>query len=311
MTKIEYADETLNPVAGCSPCSPGCDNCYAARAACGRFLKDHPLYKGLAVNNKWTGEVRTCFDIGRQGILEKPLHWKQPRTIFVGNMGDLFHPKINIGFLTHVFDVIEQCPQHKFLILTKRPEQALKMMWGKHGEGWRYFGDGGFHKNLWFGTTICNQAEADEKIPILLQMPAAKRWLSIEPTLEGMEIEIINGKKPKIWNCMRCGWKGHDEKLTGGNISINCPECNARNTLGAKHKNELKAIEYYPKIDWVVIGCESGPNRRPCHLKWMIDVVQQCQAAGVRVFVKQVDIVGTVSHNPDEWPEKLRVRETI
>jgi len=258
-TKIEYADETLNPFAGCSPCSPGCLNCYASRAACGRFLKNHPLYKGLAVNGKWTGEIRTCFDIDRPDILDKPLHWKKPRRIFIGNMGDLFHPKIDIGFLTHVFDVIEQCPQHKFLILTKRPSQALRMMWGKHGKGWRYFGKNDYHANIHFGATICNQAEQNKNALILSAIPAARKWHSYEPLLG--PIDIVSG------------------------------------------------MDMLP--DWVAVGCESGPNRRPCKLDWMIDVVEQCQAAGVPVFVKQVPINGQVSHDMSEWPEKLRIRNRV
>ena len=64
-------------------------------------------------------------------------------------------------------------------------------------------------------------------------------------------------------------------------------------------------------IDWVVIGCESGPNRRPCKIEWMIDIVKQCQTAGVKVFVKQVDKDGKVSKNMSEWHPELQVRETI
>jgi len=65
----------------------------------------------------------------------------------------------------------------------------------------------------------------------------------------------------------------------------------------------------YPGLNWVIIGCESGPNRRPMKLEWAIDLVRQCKAAGVACFVKQLDIDGKVSKNPDEWPEELRVRE--
>ena len=267
-TKIEYADETLNPFAGCSPCSPGCENCYAAKAASGRFLKDKPLYKGLAKGGKWTGEVRTCFDIGRPDILEKPLHWKKPRRIFWGNMGDMFHPKVPFGFIDKMFSVMLTVDWHKHLILTKRPERMLEFRQRANDWGNEYD-----LLQVYHGVTICNQAEADEKIPILSQIPAANRWLSIEPMLGPININV---------NIIR------DIKRQG------------KTYYGGGWRNPY---------DRVVVGCESGPNRRPCQIDWMIDVVKQCKAAGVSVFVKQVPVNGRVSHDMSEWPEELRVRE--
>ena len=257
MTKIPYVTQTWETTGGCSKCSSGCQGCYAIRQIW--RLAHNPAtgdrYKGLVekVDGKyqWTGKVKLFED-----RLDQPLHWRQPRSVFVNSRSDTFHPDVNIGFLTHVFDAIEQCPQHKFLILTKRPERTLKMMWGKHGEGWRYFGDDDFHKNIYLGTTICNQAEK-VKGDILRTIPAAYRWWSIEPLLENLGYLNLEG------------------------------------------------------VDWLVVGCESGPNRRPCKIEWMIDVVEQCKAAGVKVLVKQVSINGKVSHNMAEWPGKLRERETI
>ena len=363
MTKIEYADETYNPFAGCSPCSPGCACCYAARAACGRFLKDHPLYEGLAVNNAWTGEVRLCTDIGREDILEKPLHWKQPRTIFVGNVGDLFHPKVPFEFVERIWDVFFEAPQHKYLVLTKRPH----LMW----QFWEWMRTIRYRRsdypNVWPGTTICNQAEADEKIPILLQIPAAKRWLSIEPILGPIDFGHIISEPQLYGFACDCNAAGVDfvgdkfpeRRGRGGPKDLNDPGWDTCCTKCGCSDNRMN-------IDQVVLGCESGPNRRPCDIDWMIDVVEQCEAVGLPVFVKQVslpkiralrevrsdipgepirvlqgkiyktimndygaisaitkkgilglkpdefDIIGTyVSHNPDEWPAKRRVREKI
>jgi len=248
-TKIEYADETLNPFAGCSPCSPGCENCYAAKAASGRFLKDKPLYKGLAKGGKWTGEVRTCFDIGRPDILEKPLHWKKPRRIFWGNMGDMFHPKVPFGFIDKMFSVMLTVDWHKHLILTKRPERMLEFRQRANDWGNEYD-----LLQVYHGVTICNRQER-KNAEYLKLTPAAHKWWSIEPLLENLGYLDLEG------------------------------------------------------VDWVVLGCESGPNRRPCKLEWMIDIVRQCKSAGVSVFVKQVNINGRVSHDMSEWPEELRVRE--
>lgn len=121
-TKIEWAETTWNPVTGCSHAgSPGCDNCYAARLAATR-LKHHPNYKGLAVmrngHPRWTGEVRF-----NPKELEKPFRWKKPRRIFVVSMGDLFHEDVPFESVADIFQVIADCPQHTFLILTKQPER--------------------------------------------------------------------------------------------------------------------------------------------------------------------------------------------
>jgi len=316
-TKIEYADETLNPFTGCSPCSPGCENCYAARAASGRFLKDKPLYKGLAVNGKWTGEVRTCLDINRPDILEKPLHWKKPRRIFWGDMGDMFHEKVPFDtywpgkLLTKMFGVMLLSPQHDHLILTKRIKKAANIinddlkrvisgyLWEKNRyrevpnglsefqlERLKEFDGGKLWPipNLHFGVTICNQAEANEKIPTLLQIPAAHRWISIEPMLGPIDLENVTMALPS-GACVR-------GTVLGSNGRYFTPG-------GAKGIG----------LDGVVLGCESGPKRRPCELDWMIDIVRQCKTAGVSVFVKQVNINGRVSHEMSDWPEELRVRE--
>lgn len=234
---------------GCVACSDGCKGCWAARTASTR-LKNHPLYKGLTKDGKWTGEIRLCTDIKRMDILEQPLHWKRPRRIGVQFMGDLFHPSVNIGFLTHVFDTIQYAPQHTFLILTKRPKQALKMMWGRHDGGWRYFREDDYHKNIHFGVTICNQKEM-WKYKILQDIPATNIWISFEPVLT----EIVTHFETTLFR----------------------------------------------KPDFVVIGCESGPNRRPCKREWIKSLYDQCKAAGVEVMVKQMaeneDGTGKVCHD--------------
>lgn len=457
-TKISYCDETWNPMAGCSPCSPGCDNCYASRAACGRFLKNHPLYKGLAVNNKWTGRIRTCIDIRRPDIFDKPLRWRKPRTIFVCNMGDLFHEEVPFEFLDKVFNrMIGKAPQHTYLVLTKRPERMaeyiehVRIQWQMI---WKALYDFPL-PNVYLGVTVCNQAEADAKIPVLLKIPCANRWLSIEPLLSEINIKKYltcgqdgvkcnyedktsrrktNESCPKRRTSNRCprsnmencdkkgyqgkitnnisfqnqeascrsnnetglfndkgdvGWEndkrmcassgmeilqrqdtlrndnqsqernqsrqsteqsgiGHtiptnpshvlcsekrvhfpsggekfndqanrgeckrnaETQKNGGDIHIDSQglQSNARHSVSNSTKNQMGT---HNLISLIVIGCESGKNRRPCKLEWMIDVVEQCQAAGIKVLVKQVSINGRVSHNTLEWPEKLRVRDAI
>ena len=233
--------------------------------------------------------------------LEQPLHWKKPQTIFVGSQTDLFHEKVPFEYVHKIFDITQKAYQHQYLFLTKRPDRMKLFIkecaqHNKSGDrikksGIRYHSDFAWpHSNVSLGLTICNQQEADEKIPILLQTPAAKRWLSIEPMLEEIDIEK---------------WLWVD-----------------RNT-----DNDLDV--YGQLIDWVVVGCESGPHARQCLLANIESIVDQCDAAGVRMFVKQVNLPKEfgmeltcksfdaaskaygfrVSHNPAEWPEKLQRRQ--
>ena len=125
-------------------------------------------------------------------------------------------------------------------------------------------------KSVWCGTSAWDQASADANIPHLLRTPAAVRWLSLEPLLG--PVDILSS-------------------LTG--------------RVHEQHGDEF----FLPDMHFIVIGCESGPSRRPCELEWVRSVVEQCAAAGVKCFVKQLDLDGRVSHDPAEWPEDLRVRE--
>src|SRR4030042_3122881 len=128
-TKIEWCTETWNPIVGCSKVSPGCDHCYAERMAnrlASIAVKDDrnetfPVngfgkYAFVTLNGKWNG--KTYFE---ENELQKPFLWKKPRQIFVVSMGDLFHESIKDNWRNKVLDVMLNCPQHTFIILTKRP----------------------------------------------------------------------------------------------------------------------------------------------------------------------------------------------
>lgn len=256
-SKIEWTDETWNFLGGCSPCSPGCENCAAARQAAGR-LKNHPLYTGLTKNGKWTGKIRLCTDINRRDILGKPLHWKKPRRIFPCFMGDLFHPKVPFEFVTRVHDRIDVCQQHTFLILTKRIVRASDYYVG-------YLG-GRIPENVHLGVSISNQDEADEKIPILLQIPAAVHWLSIEPMLGGIDLSNLKLSPKTTLNALG-GWQ--------------------RNYVTKAHREQRNASKYTSAIDQVILGGESGLGARPMHPDWVRNIRDQCAAAGVAFFFKQ------------------------
>jgi protein gp37 len=205
--------------------------------------------------------------------LDIPLYWKKPRRILCCSMGDLFHESVPFEFLDKVFDTMIESPPHTYLLLTKRPEN-MKLFCERGG--W----DETDWPNLRLGVTVCNQAEADEKIPILLQIPAAYRWLSIEPMLSYMEI-------------MRWLYK-----YARHNHELNQP-CTAY----------CRASDL-AKIDWIVVGCESGPNRRECKPEWIKSIVDQCKAAVAKCYVKQMEINGKVVTDLKSMPP-WAVQETL
>lgn len=234
----KYWDVPWNPMSGCSPISLGCRNCWAADLA-GRF-------RGGDFGVKIHPERLDSIPRGKS------------KTIFVCNTGDLFHENLTGRFATEVFKRMAKCPQHRFLILTKRTDRMADIVPTVRG----HFPDRLEH--IWLGSTCENQKYADHRIPHLLRTPATNRWLSLEPLLGG--INLFENK----------GWLGW-EMVDG--------------------------------ISWVVVGAESGPNRRPCKIEWVRSIVDQCQNANVPVFVKQLDIDGKCVHDIEKFPADLQIRQ--
>jgi len=263
-TSIEYLDFTWNPIAmRCSRVSSGCTNCWHLTMA-----------NRLASNKAFAPDVRAAYAgdgppvLVDKRLLEGPLMRQIPARIGVQFMGDLFHKDIDFDTIGDVWQVMYECPQHLFEILTKRPLRMQQLL----SEYWIPATDYSLPlPNVWLGVSAEDQATADERIPILLQTPATGRFVSCEPLLGPVNAE--NWLFPVI----------------GGDSTL------------------LRIVR--PYLNWLVIGCESGPRRRPCKLEWVRSLVEQGQAAGVPVFVKQLDLDGRVSHDPTEWPSDLRVRE--
>ena len=181
----KWWEESWNPVVGCTPASPGCDNCYAKRL--------HDQRHAAHVDGK---DVPACYARSFEWViilpdrLKQPLHWRKPRRIFVNSMSDLFHPAVPFEFLDRVFAVMARCPQHTFMVLTKRPERMREYVLGTIARGmtWREGVTGRLPSNVWLGVTAEDQAMADARIPILLDTPAAKRFVSIEPMLGPVDL---------------------------------------------------------------------------------------------------------------------------
>lgn len=283
-TKIEWADATWNPITGCTPVSEGCANCYAKtmaetrlRGRCG-YPEDDPFRPGVAHKGQW----------------DKPLHWKKAKRIFVCSMGDLFHeavmgehlkatenpsPDVLPTPLMKIFGIMNQNPQHTFMLLTKRPENALRFcgsigimptyrignptyaLGTPSGEIWP--------ENVWAGVTAENQARANQRIPDLLKIPAAKHFLSIEPMLGPVDLtKIIKDSEPREFDSLK-RWN-----VSGLSVGL----------------------------DWVIVGGETGPGARPMDPDWARSVRDQCHAAGVPFFMKKMSGGGLP-------PDDLLIRE--
>lgn len=172
-TNIKWTDETWNPLTGCSKISLECVNCYAEVAAKSARLQQFEQYQKV---KSWDGTIFFA-----ESQLAKPLHWKKPRKIFVCSMSDLFHPNVKMDWTDKIFEVIEGCPQHIFQLLTKRPERMRNYL--------EQFKNNPL-PNAWVGTTAGTQETANQRIPFLQQTPAAVRFLSCEPLLGRIDLDL-------------------------------------------------------------------------------------------------------------------------
>lgn len=297
-SRIEWTEATWNPIVGCSLESPGCKNCYAmpmARRIEAMQPGSHYAGTTKVVNGKpvWTGKVA----LAPEHILTQPLRWRRPRRIFVNSMGDLFHEDVPDEWIDRVFAVMALAPQHTFQVLTKRSARmrAYLVAWPMdsrqpdritnlaHQIGWGvrgYEGSGGLTArplpNVWLGVSTEDQRRADERVPDLLETPAAVRFVSAEPLLGPIDFEGIRRHNPtgKPWiNALR-------GLVTRGDYLARSPgECSFNTST--RFPGEL------PTLDLVIVGGESGPNARPMHPDWVRYLRDRCTAAGVSFFFKQ------------------------
>ena len=309
--------ESWNPVVGCSAVSPGCVHCWAASFASRGLSAEH---KGLAADGKWIGAPRFLPE-----RLSVPLRRRKPTGYAVGLMSDLFHDAFTDEQIAAVFGVMAATPRHRYYVLTKRAERMRRWLeWIVSGQAIRKVGallvgpQGQVTPwplpNVYVGVTVEDQERAEERIPHLLATPAAVRLLSVEPMIGAVRLDHLDADAA-----------GHREwcqidALTGKQTDLGRP-C-----------RDLPA-----RIDWVIAGSEAGPRARPCDVTWIRSVVEQCRAAGVPVFVKQlgarpvtwryrdIDPDGDereecgqpwplhlrdrAGGDPSEWPEDLRIRE--
>lgn len=295
-SSIEWTDATWNPVTGCTRLSPGCDLCYAVTmtrrlAAMGQTAK----YGGLVNPGKshFNGTVRTHDD-----ALTVPLRKRKATTWFVNSMSDLFHKDVPFEFIAAVFGVMAVTPRHTYQILTKRPERMVEFFawleedaagevplaswcvrsasiagraamipefdfdwWGDYTDRWPL-------PNVWLGTSVENQQTADERIPHLLRVPAAVRFLSMEPLLG--EVDLLNYLRPICGECAGEGRVKHER----GQPWERCRSCYGDGV--------------HPSgIHWVITGAESGHGARPMDEAWVRCLRDRCAEEDVAFFYKQ------------------------
>lgn len=270
-TAIEWTDATWNPIVGCSVVSPGCTNCYAMRLA-GTRLRNHPTRQGLTIDTKagpvWNGEVRLNED-----ELRAPLRWKRPRKVFVCAHADLFADQVPDDWIDRVFAIMAEAPQHTYQVLTKRPDRARSYFKSRFRlpdhimEFYREPGEPlkvGYQPpaNVHLGVSVEDQPRADQRIPILLDTPAAARWVSAEPLLAPLNLDCSQ-------------WMGDGDDSTP------------------------------PRLDWVVVGGESGPSSRPMHPDWVRQIRDDCALDGVPFLFKQWGNWMPVSQMPDGMSDDL------
>lgn len=232
-----YWDKALSLVDGCTPCSPGCDHCWSASIE-RRFLKGSNYAKDYLVDAThppaFNGKVVT-----RPDRLDIPLRTRKPTVFAIWN--DLFHEDVSDEFRDDAYAVMHGCDRHTYLILTKRPDNLLRYSQTHYLPGYQG------REHIWHGLTVCNQAEAAEKVPEFLKVPG-KKFLSIEPMLGPISFRWMQG-------ISRTEATGHLDILKG----ISC----------------------------IILGGEISTKARPMHPDWVRSVRDQCQAAGVPFFFKQ------------------------
>lgn len=241
---IEWTDHTFNPWTGCTKLSPACDHCYAEA-----WSKRSGIVEwGPRANRRRTSPANW----------RKPLKWNeqakaagQRHRVFCASLADVFdnHKSIDITWRMDLWALINQTPHLDWLLLTKRPQNIEKMLPHPWIAGWR---------NVWLGTTVENQLEANRRIPELLKNPAAVHFLSCEPLLGPVHLLEHLGTSIRI----------------STRFDPESGQCRDRRSVR-------------PGIDWVITGGESGSRARPAHPNWFRDLRDQCAEAEVPFFFKQ------------------------
>lgn len=342
-SEIQWTGSTWTPVRArnlatgkvgwhCEHATTGCIHCYSER------------------QNIWTGtglpfkpghrkDVELFLD---EKMLLAPLTWKKPRPIFVCSMTDAFADFVPDEWLDNMFAIMALCQHHTFQVLTKRAERMRAYITSRSQPGPQ--GDeapavdirirmtahhappGKWAQritwplpNVWLGVSAERQEEASDRIPQLLQTPAALRFVSLEPLIGPIDLH------PSWLPCPACKGRGYYLPNFAANHFVPCERClTLARECGVTILPGQQATPG-PRLGWIIVGGESGDEPRPMSIRWVDDIAQDCRAAGVPCFVKQLGAKPYVGYetgyrqflkydhpkggNPEEWPAHLRIRE--
>lgn len=269
-TGISWAHSTFNPWLGCTNVSPGCDHCYAEALAKRTGLVEwgnHPRRRTSAAYWK------------------QPLVWNRkaaasgrPWRVFCASMADVFDNQVPDEWRSDLWKVIEQTPNLIWMLLTKRPQNIGPMLPPGWGGGW---------PNVWPGTTVENQEEAERRIPILRDVPARVRFVSCEPMLGSIDLRRLDIKGDSEMDCLRPStwrevWESDwSPEATG--VPLEHAIEDYKDEGGVWPPTDDRPVG----ISWVICGGESGAHARPMHPAWARSLRDQCATAGVPFHFKQ------------------------
>lgn len=328
-TKIQWTDSSWNPIVGCTRVSAGCEHCYAERLAATR-LRHMPNYQGVAsmteAGPRWTGNVSLV-----RSKLDEPLRWRKRRLVFVNSMSDLFHEELGSYEIAAVFGAMAVAKLQTFQVLTKRSER-MRAWFEWAAEPDRMHTSNPLARcleaaanlsgpllrrhiaglslswplpNVWLGVSAEDQATADQRIPLLLETPAAVRFVSAEPMLEPLDLSrwLRATTSMHVHASVEGMIKNRAFKGLCDNDGRPLTEAEAEDQLRMLRWQGVKLIpgngcdnfdkdkgclgHENPALSWVICGGESGPGYRPMDTDWARELRDQCAAAGVPLFMKQ------------------------
>jgi protein gp37 len=324
-SSISWTHSTFNPWIGCTKVSPGCDRCYA---------------EALDNRHRWGGEAHWGAGVPRRRTSlsnwKLPEKWErkakatgQRHLVFCASLADVFDNEAPEGAREDLWQLIRATPHLTWQLVTKRIGNAARMLPADWYPG---------YPNVWLLSTIVNQEEADRDLPKLLAVPARIHGVSYEPALDWVNWQPW---LPEVGDSAYCSTCKRRKKPVGRSAPMGMSLCDdectgyreapspsdlwpreSRREFGYPHD-----LANAPRIDWIIVGGESGNGSRQFPVSWARHTIGQCRAAGVPVFVKQLGTNplialedgfdpealkaahGTKWDKPEQWPEWLRVQE--